>query len=92
MNRLTTNFWVAACLLLALPGCNNDSDFEAAGTFEATEVTVSSEASGRILWLNLAEGDTVLPHTVVGVIDSVQLYLAKLQAEQSLASARSSTS
>ena len=66
MNRLTTNFWVAACLLLALPGCNNDSDFEAAGTFEATEVTVSSEASGRILWLNLAEGDTVLPHTVVG--------------------------
>lgn len=90
MNRLTTNFWVAACLLLALPGCNNDSDFEAAGTFEATEVTVSSEASGRILWLNLAEGDTALPHTVVGVIDSVQLYLAKLQAEQSLASARSS--
>lgn len=90
MNRLTMKFWAAACVLLVLPGCNDDRNFEAAGTFEATEVTVSSEASGRILWLSLAEGDTVQPNTVVGVIDSVQLYLAKLQAEQSLASARSS--
>lgn len=90
MNRLTMKFWAAACVLLVLSGCNDDRNFEAAGTFEATEVTVSSEASGRIIWLSLAEGDTVQPNTVVGVIDSVQLYLAKLQAEQSLASARSS--
>ena len=91
MNRSMMNFGVVACVqLLALPGCNDDGKFEAAGTFEATEVTVSSEASGRILWIDMAEGDTVQPHKLVGVIDSVQLYLAKLQAEQALASARSS--
>lgn len=91
MNRSMMNLGVVACvLLLALPGCSDDGKFEAAGTFEATEVTVSSEASGRILWIDMAEGDTVQPHKLVGVIDSVQLYLAKLQAEQALASARSS--
>lgn len=90
MNSVMMKWGVAAVLLTGVAACGDDADFDAAGTFEATEVTVSSEASGAILRLDIAEGDTVEPGVVVGVIDSLQLYYAKLQAEQALASACSS--
>lgn len=43
---------------LALLACSgNESDFDATGTFESTEIIVSSEANGKIMELNLQEGD-----------------------------------
>ena len=40
--------------------CNNsENKFDATGTFEATEVIVSSELGGRIVSLNVNEGDTI---------------------------------
>ncbi len=80
---------IAAVAALCV-SCNNKEEFDAAGTFEATEVTVSSEASGRILSLAISEGDTVHQAVVVGEIDSVQLHLAKMQLEQTLSSMRTS--
>ena len=38
------------CLLLTACG-NNEQDFDASGTFEATEVIVSAEANGKIMLL-----------------------------------------
>lgn len=57
----------------------NKFGYDAAGTFEATEVLISSEASGTIEALNVEEGDRIEAGTVVGYIDSTQLYLKKLQ-------------
>ncbi len=60
--------------------CNvNRSGYDAEGYFEATEVTVSSEATGRIVTFDVAEGSDVEAGERVGCIDTVQLYLTRLQ-------------
>jgi HlyD family secretion protein len=67
-------------LLLTLNSCKKSTnDFDAAGTFEATEVIVSSEAMGKILNFDISEGQEVTENQVVGNIDSIQLYLKKQQ-------------
>ena len=72
-------FYVAtAAALLALGSCTDRSrEFDACGQIEATEVVVSAEANGRIIALQLTEGDKLTAGEVVGVIDSVQTYLQK---------------
>lgn len=82
--------WCYGLLSLLTVGCGNRDDFDATGTFEATEVTVSAEANGRILCFDVEEGDSVEAAVPVGAIDTVQLYLQKLQLERQVASARSS--
>lgn len=67
-----------ALALLAV-SCGNDAEFDAQGTFEATEVVVSSEASGKIMRLDAEEGTQVLANAVVGEIDSLQLDLQRKQ-------------
>lgn len=67
-------------LMLGLTACTNeDSAFDATGTFEATEVIVSSEVSGKLLSFNLEEGQTLKAGEQVGKTDSTQLHLTKLQ-------------
>jgi len=64
------------------PACAGNGDYDAAGSFEATEITVSSEAAGRLLSFNVEEGDSVGLGQQVGIIDTVQLYLQKMQLEK----------
>ena len=73
-----------AVALLAL-ACSKEVEFDAQGTFEATEVVVSSEAAGRILNFDIEEGMTIVANRVVGTIDSLQLHLQRKQliAQQS---------
>lgn len=65
--------------------CSNETEFDAQGTFEATEVVVSAEAAGRILNFDVEEGTRVAAGELIGTIDSVQLDLQRkqLQAQQS---------
>ena len=67
-----------ALVLLAV-SCGKETAFDAQGTFEATEVVVSSEASGRIMRLDAEEGTQINANTVVGEIDSLQLDLQRKQ-------------
>ncbi len=80
---------IMCILLLVLTGCSRNEDFDATGTFEATEVVVSAEASGRILSFDVNEGDRIEQGEPLGAIDTVQLYLQKLQLERQIASVRS---
>ena len=67
-------------ILINLVACNKNNDkADGYGNFEATEVTISAEASGKIEYLNLEEGAIVYPNTQVGLIDTTQLYLSKQQ-------------
>lgn len=60
----------------ALVACNSgNNEFDATGTFEATEVTVSAEQNGRLLSFDITEGMTVNALQQVGLIDTVQLAL-----------------
>jgi len=59
--------------------CGNGSEeYDATGSFEATEIIVSSQANGRILALNVNEGEQLQTGQKVGQIDSTQLYLQKM--------------
>jgi HlyD family secretion protein len=65
---------------LTLISCNKDTnEADAYGNFEATETTISSEANGKIEFLKLEEGDVLQENTLVGQIDTIQLYLNKQQ-------------
>jgi HlyD family secretion protein len=54
---------------------------DASGVFEATEIIVSAEANGKILLLNIQEGDNLKKDQTVGLIDSTQLHFTKLQLD-----------
>ncbi len=58
---------------------SGNNDYDATGTFEATEVTVSAEQSGKLLYLDITEGDNLALNQQVGIIDTVQLYLKAMQ-------------
>ena len=75
--------YIAAVVLAA--SCGTEAEFDAQGTFEATEIVVSSEATGRILNFEVEEGMAVEANQMVGAIDSVQLHLQRKQlvAQQS---------
>lgn len=69
-------------LLLAaiMASCNNKNDlYDASGTFESTEIIVSSQANGQLVQFAVDEGDTLNAGAAVGYVDSTQLHLTKLQ-------------
>ena len=82
-------FIIYGAIPLLAVSCGGDGDFDATGTFEATEIVVSAEAAGRILRFDAEEGDVLRAGRQVGAIDTVQLYLQKLQLERQRASVRS---
>ncbi len=65
---------------LSLASCGDkEKEYDATGTFEATEVTVSAEQNGKLLQLDVNEGDKIEQDKQVGLIDTVQLYLKARQ-------------
>jgi len=67
-------------LLLLGSACSNDKDKpDAYGSFEATEVTVSSLANGKIMAFSIEEGQGLDSNQVVGFVDTTDLHLKKLQ-------------
>lgn len=69
-----------AALTLLVSSCgSSDKEFDATGIFEATEVTVSAEATGRLMAFDVTEGSRVNADRQVGLIDTIQL---QLKAEQ----------
>ena len=72
---------------MMLSACGNGTpDYDATGTFEATEVIVSAEAAGKLLRLEVEEGTKLKAGEEIGLVDTVQLYLKKLQLEASMKS------
>ena len=73
---------ILATVVLVLTSCNrNKFNHDASGTFEATEVIVSAEGAGKIEAFNITEGDVLPIGKQVGYIDTVPLYLKKLQLQ-----------
>lgn len=72
---------MAASLWAVVMGaCSSSADeVDATGVFEATEVLVSAEANGKILSMDLQEGDRLKAGSVLGYVDTVQLVLKRDQ-------------
>lgn len=79
MKRLRNVLTGFSSIILLVSCNNNKSDFDASGVFEATEVIVSSESSGKIHDFSVQEGQEIKAGEMVGFIDTVQLYLRKMQ-------------
>ena len=71
-------FYIGLGVMLLSACSNKDGDYDASGSFEATELIVSSEASGKIERLSITEGQYLEKAEQVGLIDSTQLYLQKM--------------
>ena len=72
---------IIAATLAMLAGCaGNEKEFDATGTFEATEVTVAAEQSGALTKFDVNEGDNIALGKEVGVIDTTQIWLKIKQA------------
>ena len=86
MKRNNILLITAIALLSACSGNKNRSD--AYGTFESTEITISSESAGKIIWLKAEEGTQIKSGDPVALIDTVQLSLKReaLIAEKKAAS------
>lgn len=71
---------MAATAILAV-SCQNKPDYDATGIFEATTVTVSAETSGKILFMNFSEGDSLMQGQEVALVDTVLLSLQSKQTQ-----------
>ena len=66
-------------LLLSCSKNGNKSD--AYGNFEAVETIISSESAGKLILFEIEEGSKLTAGKVVGIIDTVQLWLSLKQLE-----------
>lgn len=75
--------YIYTLLMLATTGLASCGDkkgtYDATGTFEATEVTVAAEQNGKLLSLDVNEGDKISKGAQVALTDTVQLYLKARQ-------------
>jgi HlyD family secretion protein len=68
--------------LLCLSACSRAPTPDAYGNIEATEVVVSAQTSGQLLWFTPSEGNRLPEGAMVTVVDTTQL---ALQREQTVA-------
>ncbi len=73
MTNMKKGIFLSAVFLLI--ACGGKQDFDATGTFEATEVTLSAETTGRLLTLASEEGMLVHEGEVLAVVDTAALHL-----------------
>ena len=95
MIRRILSYFGLATVSFVLAACGNkEKEYDATGTFEATEVTVSAKATGELKSFDISEGQTVEQGAVVGSIDAYQLQQTSEQLEaqkRQLGATRSAT-
>ena len=89
MNPITRSIMFRSSIYLLwvflLMSCGGDgTESDAYGHFEATTTTISAEASGRLLFLNVEEGRSLAEGMLVGIVDTTRLDLQRKQIEASI--------
>lgn len=82
MKKIT---FLASAALMLMACSNDEKEYDATGTFEVTEVTVSAKASGELINFEIQEGQVLAASAIVGHIDDTQLKLKKEQLESTKA-------
>jgi HlyD family secretion protein len=83
--NMANKILLMAAIGIMLTACNrNKKNYDASGTFEADEVVVSSELTGKILSFTVSEGDTISKDKIIGSVDAQNLSLQKDQVEASI--------
>lgn len=77
-------------ILLFNPSCKDkEQDFDASGVFEAEEILISAESTGRILSIYADEGQTIGSNFLLAQLDTTQLLLRRIQLEAQTRAIRS---
>jgi HlyD family secretion protein len=72
------NIILIICSITLFAACGNNQDkSDAFGNFEAEEVIISSEMTGKLLEFNVEEGTVLNENSLVGLIDTIPLFLQK---------------
>ncbi len=94
MKRMFTikKYLFIAIISTLIFSCDNDeSQFDASGTFEVDEVIVSAQLGGQLLAFNIDEGDTLSAGETIGKIDSTDVLLQKQQVQATIQSLQEKT-
>lgn len=79
------NLFLATAGVALLASCGDGRiKSDAYGNFEAVEITVSAEGSGKIMKFDIEEGTFLKAGDNVGYIDTLQLYLKKVQLQATI--------
>lgn len=71
---------IVALSVLMLGACNNGpKKSDAYGNFEVVETIVSSESAGKLLSMQVKQGDQIESGQLIAVIDTTELILKKMQ-------------
>jgi HlyD family secretion protein len=77
---MKTTLLLLTAVALAFTSCNTTGEEpDARGNFEVTELTISSESAGRILFINAPEGRNIRAGDLVAVTDTMMIYLQRLE-------------
>ncbi|MFR9165623.1 MAG: HlyD family secretion protein [Dysgonomonas sp.] len=86
----TPKLSVFLLIIFVLQSCGNKkTEYDATGTFEATEVIVSAETAGKLQQWDVTEGLKVSPGTVLGYVDTTHLALKKKELFATLDASKS---
>lgn len=87
--RIQTKYF-ALVLMAILVSCGGNNDkADGYGNLEATEITISAETNGKLEFFKLEEGDVLQPNSLIGLVDTLQLYFNKQQLIASKQTTRS---
>jgi len=70
-------------------GCQQQDTSDAYGQFEATETTISTEVSGKLIQFSVDEGDFLEESRRVGIVDTVMTDLKRKELQDQIAAIRS---
>jgi HlyD family secretion protein len=69
--------YISLLLIVTFAACNNGHEkSDAYGNFEATETIVSAESPGKIISLNVGQGDLLTKGQLIGITDTTQLFFS----------------
>lgn len=85
MKNIHKSYLIMALFCSLLTACNSSKqEFDATGVFEAEEVIVSAESSGKLLNFKVSEGDNLTVGQEIGQIDCQNINLQKSQVQASI--------
>ena len=80
-----TKFFLFFSMLFVLSACEEKLDLsDAYGNFEATVSTFSSEANGKLLFLNAEEGQKLKAGQFIAIVDTTLLHLQRQKIKASI--------
>lgn len=85
---MKTRLMIALAIILLSSCRSRTQDADAYGNFEATEVIISAETSGRILKFDMDEGSQLAKGDIIALVDTTMIHLQKSEIDAGINSVK----